>query len=541
MSFQISRRSFVAGSLGGAGLLLVDSALGWLPRGVAALPSADAATTIGWIAAANIGTPQRYDSLSAGAAVEGDTYLADWASDGTVYINSCDTSSWSGGGQISNLLLGSLSGTPATPTSLEGYDVNRMNGTPNIDFGPADSYSGTDDRTWKTCGLMVLDDVLYLTVYRQLWNTSTIPWAQDASIILSTDYGANWVNHVGQANTPPPIGTSAMFPGGKFGLLDFIKFGQNGAAPDTDGASTYVYAYSPDCTVGLANNAQDLLLARCLQSSMSSLDNDDWEYYLGGDGNTESNWSSEMSDAVPFWTSPCAAEPATHGDLVYNAALGRYVLMMYAESGGEYRVYEGGHPWGPFYKIFDEVIPNDMRQPTMCTKYITEAGTTMWVLSSGWGTGTAGTNYQLWTSEMDLTVSSQGTWVDSPSFTYSPAANWSSAPNPDYYNDSVSWANVAGSYATYGFSGTSVQWIGGTNNHHGYAQVSIDGNVAAIVDTYSVDWAYQQALFSAFGLASGAHTLKITVLDAKNPSSTGDMTQTSTRSWWGHRLRSGHI
>lgn len=521
MAAGISRRRFIAGAVGGAGLLLGGRALGWGSGALSGAPSAEAATVTGWIAVANIGTPQRYDSLSAGADVLGDTYLADWASDGTVYINSCDTSSWSGGAEISNLLFGKLSGDPSTPATLEGYDVNQMNGSQNIDFGAASSFGGSDGRTWKTCGLMALDGVVYLAVYRQLWDDSTIPWAQDASIITSTDYGANWVNHVGQANTPPPIGGSAMFPGGKYGLLDFIKYGQNGTAPAGDGADTYVSAYSPDCTVGLANHAQDLLLARCARSRISSLDNADWEYYTGGDGNSDSNWASAMSDAAPFWSSPCASEPASHGDLIYNAPLGRYILMMYAESGGEYRVYEGGHPWGPFYKVFDGVMPHDMRQPTMCTKYITTPGTTMWVLSSGWGTESAGTNYQLWTSEMDLTVATPGTWVDDSGLTYSPAGAWSSAANSDYYDDSVTWASVAGSSASYSFTGTSIQWIGGTNNHHGYAQVSIDGDIVAIVDTYSAAWEYQQALFSAFGLAPGGHTLEIAVLNQSNPNSTG--------------------
>lgn len=530
MAHEITRRVVLKSLALGAGTVTAGAALG--SRRPTPFPPAvrlASGSMPSWIAGAALGTPVRYNDVTSGPHIAGDTYFADWAANGTIYITSCDTSSWTGTPHVSNLMLGRLTGAPATPSTLLGYDVNQMNGSlpGEINFGPENTYSGPENppRTWKASGFTAVDGVLYYGVYRQRYDGSTIPWAEDVSIIKSTDGGANWTNHVGQVNTIPPVGTSSMFPGGKFGLLDFIKYGQNGAAPPTDGAQTYVYAYSPDATVGLANSQKNFVLARCARAVLSNLTAASWQYYtggVGGDGNNAANWSSAMSAATPFWTSPAASEPATHGDLMYNAALGRYLLITFGPTGGHYWVYESGHPWGPFYKIADTDISHDMRQPTLCTKYVSSDGTKVWVLSSGWGTSNGENDYTLWTTEMDLTPATAGAEVDDQDGSIHWSSGWlSSASASGNFDNSIHWSNTTGASVSFTFTGTTIQWIGSTKYEYGYADVTIDGQHAATIDLYTASWTKQQMLFMAANLSNASHTITVSVNGTKNPSSSG--------------------
>jgi hypothetical protein len=67
------------------------------------------------------------------------------------------------------------------------------------------------------------------------------------------------------------------------------------------------------------------------------------------------------------------------------------------------------------------------------------------------------------------------------------------------------------------FTGTSVRWIGERGFGTGVSNVSIDGLLIGRVDTSTVSQeGYQAVLFSATGLASGAHTLTIEVVGRNN-------------------------
>jgi hypothetical protein len=74
--------------------------------------------------------------------------------------------------------------------------------------------------------------------------------------------------------------------------------------------------------------------------------------------------------------------------------------------------------------------------------------------------------------------------------------------------------------STLTFSGTGVNWITSTGPAYGQASVSIDGVAKGTVDLYAstVHWQVAEAYT---GLASGSHTIVITVLGTKNASSKG--------------------
>ena len=80
-------------------------------------------------------------------------------------------------------------------------------------------------------------------------------------------------------------------------------------------------------------------------------------------------------------------------------------------------------------------------------------------------------------------------------------------------------SNVAGATATLAFTGTSVSWIGLKCNVCGIATVSIDGAPATSVDTAGPSvpgnpGLASEPVFTASGLASGAHSILITVTGA---------------------------
>jgi Tol biopolymer transport system component len=63
--------------------------------------------------------------------------------------------------------------------------------------------------------------------------------------------------------------------------------------------------------------------------------------------------------------------------------------------------------------------------------------------------------------------------------------------------------------ATFSFTGTGVRWIGYRDPWSGIGRVSLDGQPASLVDTYSLLPQVQTVLYSASGLAPGSHTLDV--------------------------------
>lgn len=103
---------------------------------------------------------------------------------------------------------------------------------------------------------------------------------------------------------------------------------------------------------------------------------------------------------------------------------------------------------------------------------------------------------------------------DDPNVVYSP--DWTYAQEPGYFDADAHYTDTPGGSATVTFTGTGITWIGGMNNGHGRADVSVcnavgtDCGAPTMVDTYSANTLTQQDLFSVSGLPFGTHTLKIT-------------------------------
>jgi hypothetical protein len=118
-----------------------------------------------------------------------------------------------------------------------------------------------------------------------------------------------------------------------------------------------------------------------------------------------------------------------------------------------------------------------------------------------------------------------------PDYTYDDAAgalqyagSWTHAANLSWtggdFDNSEAFSTTAGDSVTVPFTGTAVRWIGPTNTNGGIADVYLDGNKVATVDTYNAAGKnFQQVLYGASGLADGPHSLRIVATGTKNPAS----------------------
>lgn len=340
---------------------------------------------------ATIGAVRRYNDQFPRAFNYGDTFYCTWAADDNVYVVTDDTGGWgkltpwAGGGAGSNVMVGRLDGRPDDPAHFRGSDINPLNGSNQ--FGGAGSVGGPDKRTWKGWGIISVDGVLYLCLART-WAfdpgppPAGTPWSNDATIIKSPDYGKTWINSLGQTNVaPPPTGPAVLFPGGRFGTPEFVQYGKDGATPRVDRAGEFLYLYSPDI-----DHYDGLYLARVSRPVRGQpdwvMDKGKWQFYAGGDGADDANWTVDISAAKPFYSGPLTS----HGDMVYDAPLRCYLMLNYDSYPGKtlakYRLSVARHPWGPWKSVWEHQFKNYYGQPTIPTKFISNDGRTLWVFTS---------------------------------------------------------------------------------------------------------------------------------------------------------------
>ncbi len=314
----------------------------------------------------------------------GDGFWTAWAEDGNLYTTTNDTGGWDKDSIFPghNTMFGRLAGDPADFTSVRGYDVNGMSS-----FGTT-SQQGPDGHTWKAAGLTSVDGVLYYVVTR--FNQAGDPargWMSNASILKSSDHGQNWYNHLGQLNTPPPADEAgAMFPGATTPFLEFVLYGQDGVAPARDRADEFVYAYSSD---SLSNEHR---LLRVRRGDLPNLRADQWQYYVGGNGKHDKNWSSSAASAAPLMEIPSGVS----GSIVYDAPLKRYLMTQWYQG---LFLYEARHPWGK-WKLINSWPDVDARFTVIPNKFISADGKSFWVFySSDWQSNYT---YTLWMAHLQF-------------------------------------------------------------------------------------------------------------------------------------------
>jgi parallel beta-helix repeat protein len=88
--------------------------------------------------------------------------------------------------------------------------------------------------------------------------------------------------------------------------------------------------------------------------------------------------------------------------------------------------------------------------------------------------------------------------------------------NAGDYEDDVHYASANGSYFTYTFNGTGIEYITEKANDMGEVDIYLDNVYQGRFNCYNGATLYQQTLFSKRGLSSGSHTLKIIKVSGTN-------------------------
>jgi hypothetical protein len=308
----------------------------------------------------------------------GDTWVAAWASDGTVYAPSDDTKGFHTAAN-SNIAFNKVIGDDLR--KLSGVTVNPM-----LDYGQG-GQKGPDGCTWKSSGCCCLDGTIYWVVARHKYGEDSgdprrRQTAADASIIKSSDFGKTWTRSAKENYGRP------MFPGRRFATPYFVEYGQDGRA-SVDNADRYVYALSND---GFWDNGNNLILGRVARSQIGRISATDWQYYQGGDGMEDSAWKSDMARANPVLDAP--GKLGMNG-AVYVPGLRRYIMIgwYYPAGGGKMKdasrtanwdFYEAPKPWGPWTRISTYVSnPQGYYSPQLCAKFTSGDGRRLFVMTAG--------------------------------------------------------------------------------------------------------------------------------------------------------------
>jgi hypothetical protein len=272
---------------------------------------------------------------------QGDEWAPTWADDGNLYTGNDDGSSFGGisGGSVA---FGKLVGDD--PFHLVGKSVSDMGGYAATDLK-------SDHANWKTMNSYCVDGVLYMFVTRCLYpeqsgDPKNRHVFKNSSIIKSTDHGLTWTRPSTESYDAP------MFPGLRFGSPYFVWYGKDGAA-SVDNADKYVYAVANN---GHFEDGDNYILGRVMKSKLPDLNAADWQFYNGGDGLLDGNWTGDMNNAKFILQDPTNCSMT---GMTYIPGLGRYVMVVWHYVTYNLRTdprtindyYESPKPWGPWTKF----------------------------------------------------------------------------------------------------------------------------------------------------------------------------------------------
>lgn len=123
--------------------------------------------------------------------------------------------------------------------------------------------------------------------------------------------------------------------------------------------------------------------------------------------------------------------------------------------------------------------------------------------------------------EVDALEYQTGTRIDDRSGSVAYSGSWAQTTGSQYVQGTGTFTTASGSYSQYTFNGTKIKWYGVRGADHGKADVYIDGVFQQTVDLYQTNWTASTLLYSATGLSSGSHTIKVVARSDKNAASSG--------------------
>jgi hypothetical protein len=333
----------------------------------------------------SVGNPIVISNKTAGQGCRGDTWILAWTRDNIIYTPNDDGCGF--GKAEGNLGFNRIIGE--RPEQLTGEGIV----PPLSDHYGKAGEKGPDNCTWKSSGCIALEGALYCVVARHLYgeqsgDVNKRQTAHNSSIIKSTDGGKTWTPSA-QENYEHP-----MFPGTGFAAPYFVTYGQEGQEAVADKSDQYVYAVSNN---GFWDNGDRLVLGRVLRSKLANLAASDWQFLANKDGSNDANWSPNPDAAVSILDKP---NHLGMTGVVYLPAQKCYLFIgwYYPAGGGKKKdahlttmwdFYVAPHPWGPWNVVgFHEFTPQGYYSPTVCPKFTSPDGTTLWAFTAGdWTNG----------------------------------------------------------------------------------------------------------------------------------------------------------
>jgi len=308
---------------------------------------------------------------------DGDMWPLTWAADGNLYGGAGDNSG-------SPMNFWRISGAPIWSLIVELVDHLPMDPAIYCQKPNVDRKMGI-----KPASLLSVDGVLYFAVENHNYGDNPQFNRQhniNAWIITSTDFGKTWNRKV----TPEDFFT------GRLASPHFLQFGQ-----DYSGArDEYVYAYFPAADDGQSywENGDYILLGRVPKDRI--LVREAWEFYTGTHKSGAPIWQKNDKLAEPIFR---YYHMTGENHVSYNKGIARYLMGNYGfmdENGNprpyhqhwpesvspsQLTLYEAPEPWGPwslFYQDDNWGTYGDY-QPSFPTKWMSEDGKTLWMVSAG--------------------------------------------------------------------------------------------------------------------------------------------------------------
>lgn len=307
------------------------------------------------------GTWQDYNTVGPPAhTMTGDTYYNTRSNDGVTYLTTMDTSGWNGLPNFSaSLMLAKF--TSESPLTV--VDVNLLSGYSDVVLPDA-----------KAGGLISVAGTLYALFNRLVGIAGNYEPILYGSIISSPDHGVTW-NNFQAPNTYTTTGaemvpiSTALWPQSvsftNFSCNHFIMYGADDGTTGeavannrfNDG-NAYIYlialGYGSGTTCSVNNNDSAYLM-RVPRSQIGRLNVTDYQYWVSGDGNLDSNWTYTASSAGAILTN---AAKLGWMSIQYIPTLNRYLMMTFYYPSGAGNTansvqlgYESSTPWGPWTLI----------------------------------------------------------------------------------------------------------------------------------------------------------------------------------------------